>query len=77
MSEQHETENLLTDTDSFAPSKKFAEAAIAKPEIYTQAKEDRLEFWAEKARELHWHKLLPRPWILLTHPLQSGLRTAN
>jgi acetyl-CoA synthetase len=56
LSEQHETENLLTDTDSFAPSKKFAEAAIAKPEIYTQAKEDRLEFWAEKARELHWHK---------------------
>ena len=56
MSEQHETENLLTDTDSFAPSKKFVAAAIAKPEIYTQAKEDRLEFWAEKARELHWHK---------------------
>ena len=56
MSEQHEIENLLTDTDSFAPSKKFVAAAIAKPEIYNQAKVDRLEFWAEKARELYWHK---------------------
>ena len=56
MSEQHETENLLTDTDSFEPSKKFVSAAIAKPEIYAQAKENRLEFWAEKARELYWHK---------------------
>jgi acetyl-CoA synthetase len=56
LSEQHEIENLLTDTDSFAPSKKFVAAAIAKPEIYNQAKVDRLEFWAEKARELYWHK---------------------
>ncbi|EIC92337.1 acetate/CoA ligase [Candidatus Aquiluna sp. IMCC13023] len=56
MSEQHEIESLLTDTDSFAPSKEFAKAAIAKPGIYDQAKVDRLEFWAEKARELHWHK---------------------
>ena len=56
MSEQHETENLLTEAYAFAPSAQFAEAAIAKPGIYTQAKEDRLEFWADKARELHWHK---------------------
>jgi acetyl-CoA synthetase len=56
LSEQHEIESLLTDTDSFAPSKEFAEAAIAKPGIYDRAQEDRLEFWAEKARELHWHK---------------------
>jgi len=56
LSEQHETENLLTDTVSFAPSKEFVAAAIAKPGIYDQAKLDRLEFWAEKARELHWHK---------------------
>jgi len=56
LSEQHETENLLNEAYAFAPSAQFAEAAIAKPEIYTQAKEDRLEFWAEKARELHWHK---------------------
>ena len=56
MSEQHETENLLTEAYTFSPSTQFAEAAIAKPGIYTQAKEDRLEFWADKARELHWHK---------------------
>ena len=56
MSEQRETENLLTEAYTFAPSAQFAKAAIAKPEIYTQAKEDRLGFWAEKARELHWHK---------------------
>ena len=56
MSEQHETENLLTEAYAFAPSTQFAKAAIAKPGIYTQAKEDRLEFWADKARELHWHK---------------------
>lgn len=56
MSEQHELENLLTETSSFEPSKEFVAKAIAKPEIYAQAKADRLEFWAEKARELHWHK---------------------
>jgi acetyl-CoA synthetase len=56
LSEQRETENLLTEAYTFAPSAQFAKAAIAKPEIYTQAKEDRLGFWAEKARELHWHK---------------------
>ena len=56
MSEQRETENLLSEAYTFAPSAQFAKAAIAKPDIYTQAKEDRLEFWAEKARELHWHK---------------------
>jgi len=56
LSEQHELENLLTETSSFEPSKEFVANAIAKPEIYAQAKADRLEFWAEKARELHWHK---------------------
>ena len=56
MSEQHEIENLLTETRSFEPPKEFAAKAIAKPEIYAEAKADRLEFWAERARELHWHK---------------------
>jgi acetyl-CoA synthetase len=56
LSEQHEVENALTETSSFEPSKDFAANAIAKPEIYAQAKENRLEFWAEKARDLHWHK---------------------
>jgi len=56
LSEQHEVENLLTETSSFEPSKDFVANAIAKPGIYAQAKENRLEFWAEKARELHWDK---------------------
>ena len=56
MSEQHEVENALTETSSFEPSKDFAANAIAKPGIYAQAKENRLEFWAEKAIDLHWHK---------------------
>jgi acetyl-CoA synthetase len=56
LSEQHEVENALTETSSFEPSKDFAANAIAKPGIYAQAKENRLEFWAEKAIDLHWHK---------------------
>jgi acetyl-CoA synthetase len=56
LSEQNEVENSLTETSSFKPSTDFVTNAIAKPGIYDQAKENRLEFWAEKARELHWHK---------------------
>ena len=56
MSEQNEVENSLTETSSFEPSTDFVTNAIAKPGIYDQAKENRLEFWAEKARELHWDK---------------------
>jgi acetyl-CoA synthetase len=56
LSEQNEVENSLTETSSFEPSKDFVANAIAKPGIYAQAKKNRLEFWAEKARELHWHK---------------------
>ena len=48
--------NLSTETRSFAPSKEFVRDAIAKPELYARASADRLEFWAEQARELHWHK---------------------
>ncbi|MDG2497455.1 MAG: acetate--CoA ligase [Aquiluna sp.] len=56
MSEQHEIENLLHETRTFAPSKEFSSNAIAQPEIYEQAKTDSLSFWANKANELHWHK---------------------
>jgi len=56
LSEQHEIENLLTETRSFQPSEEFAANSIAKPEIYDRAKADRLEFWAQQARQLHWHK---------------------
>ena len=40
----------------FAPSAAFAANAQAKPEIYDRAKADRLGFWAEQAKQLHWHK---------------------
>ncbi len=56
MSGEHEIENLLHEERRFAPSKDFAANAIAQPEIYERAKADRLEFWAEQARNLHWHK---------------------
>lgn len=51
-----EIENLLTETRKFPPSKEFVSNAVAKPELYEEAKKDRLGFWAKQARELHWHK---------------------
>ncbi|MFT4235666.1 MAG: acetate--CoA ligase, partial [Microbacterium sp.] len=49
-------DHLLTETRRFAPSPEFAANAVAGPELYAEAKEDRLEFWATQARELlHWH----------------------
>ena len=51
-----EIENLLSETRKFPPSAEFAGQAIAKPELYEQAKTDRLGFWADRANELHWHK---------------------
>ncbi|MEN9342850.1 MAG: hypothetical protein RIR24_437 [Actinomycetota bacterium] len=40
----------------FAPSESFAANAIAKSALYSEAKADRLAFWAKQAKELHWHK---------------------
>ena len=40
----------------FAPSDAFARQAIAQANLYAEAKADRLGFWANQARELHWHK---------------------
>ena len=48
-------DSLLNEDRSFPPSEAFAANAIAKPEIYVQASADRLEFWADQARTLHWH----------------------
>ena len=56
MSVEHEIENLLHEERRFEPSKDFAANAIAQPEIYGRAKADRLKFWADEARKLHWHK---------------------
>ena len=56
MSVEHEIANLLHETRRFEPSKEFVAGAIAKPELYAQAKADRLDFWAQQAKNLHWHK---------------------
>ena len=40
----------------FAPTAEFAKNAIAQPELYAEAKADRLGFWAKQAERLHWHK---------------------
>jgi acetyl-CoA synthetase len=45
-------ENLLHETRSFPPSEEFAAQANAKAGLYEKASADRLEFWAEQAREL-------------------------
>ena len=47
---------MMSAGKSFIPTSEFAAQAVAKPEIYEQAKANRLEFWAEQARALHWAK---------------------
>lgn len=49
-------DSLLHEDRRFPPSPEFAANAIATPELYEQAKADRLGFWAEQARTLHWHE---------------------
>lgn len=49
-------DTLLHEDRRFPPSAEFAANSIAKPELYEEAKADRLAFWARQARELHWHK---------------------
>jgi acetyl-CoA synthetase len=53
---QSDIENLLHESRSFPPTPEFASQAVAKKEVYGQASKDRLGFWADQARELHWHK---------------------
>ncbi len=56
MSVEHEIENLLHEQRRFAPSEDFVASAVARPDLYEKAKANRLEFWADQARKLHWHK---------------------
>ena len=56
MSEQDLISTLATESRRFAPDLAFARAAVAQPNIYDAAAADRLGFWAEQARQLHWHK---------------------
>jgi acetyl-CoA synthetase len=48
-------DSLQNETRVFAPSPEFAASAIADPALYERAAADRLGFWADQARELHWH----------------------
>lgn len=45
-------DSLLHEERRFPPSAEFIATSIATPELYTQAADDRLEFWATQAREL-------------------------
>jgi len=49
-------DNLLHESRRFAPTPEFAANAVAKPEVYDAAARDRLGFWADQARQLHWHE---------------------
>jgi acetyl-CoA synthetase len=52
----HSIDSLLTETRRFPPDPEFAANAVAGPDLYERAKADRLAFWAEQARQLHWHR---------------------
>ena len=51
----HSIDSLFTETRRFPPSEEFAATSIASADLYAAAKADRLGFWADQARELHWH----------------------
>jgi acetyl-CoA synthetase len=48
-------DHLLTETRRFSPSEEFAGNAVADASLYERAAADREGFWADQARELHWH----------------------
>ena len=50
--------NLLSEDRTFAPTPEFVAQANAKPAIFTQATTDRLAFWENEAKRLHWDT----PW---------------
>ena len=49
-------ENLSHENRTFPPSPEFVAQANAKPELYKEANEDRLAFWARQADYLHWDR---------------------
>ena len=48
-------DHLLNEDRRFAPPVDFAANAVATADLYEQAAADREGFWADRARELHWH----------------------
>ena len=56
MTENTTIDSLLHEERRFPPPEDFVAHRVATPELYEQAKNDRLGFWAEQARTLlHWH----------------------
>ncbi|MBF9069711.1 acetate--CoA ligase [Streptacidiphilus fuscans] len=51
---QETLSNLLHEGRRFAPPAALAEAANVRADAYQAARADRLAFWAEQARRLHW-----------------------
>ncbi|PPF44501.1 acetate--CoA ligase [Pseudoclavibacter sp. AY1F1] len=47
-------EHLLEDLETFPPSDDFASSSPVPADLAGRAEEDRLGFWADQARELHW-----------------------
>ncbi len=48
------TETHTKAPSSYPPSKEFAAQANARDDLYQQAEQDRLAFWAEQANRLSW-----------------------
>jgi len=53
---QNSIDSLLHESRRFAPSPEFAAQSVASAQLYGEAKTDRVQFWAEQAKGLHWHK---------------------
>ncbi|MBY8856820.1 acetate--CoA ligase [Nocardia sp. CA2R105] len=49
-------DRLPASAQRFAPSADFAANAVAHADLYAKAEANREGFWADQARELHWHK---------------------
>lgn len=47
-------EHLLEDLETFPPSDDFTSSSPVPADLAARAEEDRLGFWADQARELHW-----------------------
>ncbi len=49
-------DHLMHEDRRFPPPAAFAECAVARPELFERAAEDRLQFWADQAKSLvSWH----------------------
>ncbi|CAN5196416.1 acetate--CoA ligase [soil metagenome] len=49
-------DNLMHERRRFVPTDAFRATAVAGVELYQEASADRLAFWADQAKTLHWHK---------------------